>query len=605
MSNHPSHPRHRSSERWLTAVAALLLLILVVLRPGHAAVPTGDPPPPVIKVQITGVEGKALENVQSHLMTQRLEKDPPRSPERIRMFHRKATARVQEALKPFGYYHAQVDADLQETSDGWIMRYTVRPGPPVLVQEVTIRIDGDARSDDVFHEAVRTSGMRPGHILDQTAYEETKKELQRLALERGYFLAKLSRHEIRLNLATNQAWVDLTLESGPRHRFGPVQFIQSDGKPLDPAFLARFQTFQEGEPYTLEALLAMQEALSATPYFQQVEVQTQPEHAAQDHVPIQIVTRARPANRYTAGAGYGTDTGPRVRLGYERRYINPQGHRFRTELSASTIHKGLSAHYDIPLENARTDQLSFNAAWRDQQTDTAESEMFSLGTVRSGMRWGWREALGLEYQLEESQVAHQELSNNLLLGSASWSKTMRDDPNFTRKGWHTQIGVKGASSALLSDTDVLQLHLNQRLIRPIGQSGRLLLGGELGTSVVNDFDNLPVSLRFFAGGDSRMRGYAFNRLGPKNEEGEVTGGRHLVLGSVEYEQLIKEKWGAAVFYDVGNAFDNFDESLIKHAAGVGVRWYSPVGPIRVDAAKPIDDPDKSSIQFHFAIGADM
>ncbi|MDF1529045.1 MAG: BamA/TamA family outer membrane protein, partial [Sedimenticola sp.] len=162
--------------------------------------------------------------------------------------------------------------------------------------------------------------------------------------------------------------------------------------------------------------------------------------------------------------------------------------------------------------------------------------------------------------------------------------------------------LKGAEEALFSDVRFFQLQAAAKWIYPLG-AGRLLIRGDTGLTLTEDFEKLPASYRFFAGGDQSVRGYGYQALGPKNTDGTVVGGRYLLSGSVEYEYPIKDDWSAALFVDAGNAVDGWNEEL-KRSAGVGLRWRSPVGPIRLDLAIP-EDTSEDSFRIHFSMGADL
>jgi translocation and assembly module TamA len=108
-------------------------------------------------------------------------------------------------------------------------------------------------------------------------------------------------------------------------------------------------------------------------------------------------------------------------------------------------------------------------------------------------------------------------------------------------------------------------------------------------------------LRFFAGGDRSVRGYAYQSLGPRNREGNVTGGKHLLFGSAELERAIRQDWGVAVFYDTGNAFDSFTEVTLAQSAGLGLRYYSKIGPFRLDIARQLNVASPA-IRVHFVVG---
>ena len=134
--------------------------------------------------------------------------------------------------------------------------------------------------------------------------------------------------------------------------------------------------------------------------------------------------------------------------------------------------------------------------------------------------------------------------------------------------------------------------------------GRLLARTEVGALAVDGFDALPPSQRFFTGGDATVRGHKYASLGPVDESGEVVGGRFLAVGSVEYDHPVKDKWSGAVFADAGNAFDTGRRyEGLKVGVGFGVRWQSPIGAVRLDVARPLDDTER--FRLHLRLGPDL
>ena len=163
-------------------------------------------------------------------------------------------------------------------------------------------------------------------------------------------------------------------------------------------------------------------------------------------------------------------------------------------------------------------------------------------------------------------------------------------------------GVEGAGS----DTSFAQAHASARWFKGLGPQSRLITRGELGHTFVDAaIGTLPPSLRFHAGGDRSIRGYAWREVGPRIGNGGdrfPVGARNVATGSVEYEQFFGGPWGAAVFVDGGSAFNGAPEW--RTGVGVGLRWKSPVGPLRLDVARGLNDPD-SSFQLYLNIGADL
>jgi translocation and assembly module TamA len=162
--------------------------------------------------------------------------------------------------------------------------------------------------------------------------------------------------------------------------------------------------------------------------------------------------------------------------------------------------------------------------------------------------------------------------------------------------------LTGGEEHLFSDISFFQARGSVKYVTTLWPSTRLLSRLEGGGTLVDEVVELPASLRFFAGGDQSVRGYAYKSLGPE-EQGEVIGGRYLLAGSVEWEYLFRPKWALALFADAGNAFDHGEYSL-KRSVGVGIRWISPVGPVRLDVAHPINESDRN-YRLHLSIGPDL
>ena len=170
------------------------------------------------------------------------------------------------------------------------------------------------------------------------------------------------------------------------------------------------------------------------------------------------------------------------------------------------------------------------------------------------------------------------------------------------RGWLLRGELRLGAGAFGSQTQFAQLIVDAKWIRGLGESSRLLVRGQLGRTMTDEFDELPPSLRFYAGGDRSIRGYGYQEVGPRLR-GQVIGGKNLLTGSAEFEHMFTPEWGAAVFVDAGDAFTSTDFRA-RAGIGAGVRWRSPVGLVRLDVAHGIDDAD-SAVQFHINIGPDL
>ncbi len=575
---------------WRVACCWVVLLLFVVPTAWAAT---------ALQVQIEGVKDETLENVRQLLSVEQHKNDADLTPARIRRLHGQAEKEIKQALEPFGYYQVQVNDQLQQTEKGWLARYVIKPGPQVRIGKLDLAIEGDAHDDPAFKKLLQDFPIRKGAPLLHQQYEKAKTALLTLAAERGYFDANLSKHNVEVDMQAYTARVELELASGSRYHFGPVKF---EPTVVDEKLLRRFVSFQEGEPYLSQKLLELQSALIDSDYFERVEVSPQPGESSGLAVPVHVTLKARPRSRYSFGVGYGTDTGPRGSVGFDRRYVNRKGHRFKSQLQISQIRSQVGARYEVPVGDPRTDQVFFRTQYTDEDTKTSTSKSFELGTGLEQQLGLWRQVFSLTYLDSDFTVGTQQGHTSLLMPGASWTRLKTNDPLYTRNGSRVGLDLRGAYEGVLSDTSFVQARVHGKWIRSIGDD-RIIARAEAGTTWVQDFDLLPPSVRFFAGGDQSVRGFAYQALGPKDSAGNVIGGRHLLVGSIEYEHRIKEKWAAAVFYDAGNAINHFGDEL-EHSVGVGVHWRSPVGWVRVDLAKPLSEPG-AGIRLHLTIGPDL
>ncbi len=570
----------------------LLLFILWCL--------TGPVAAAALTVQVDGVKGEHLKNVLAFLEIAR-EKDRPGLTEgRIRRLHAQAPGQIRQALEPFGYYRVQVQDQLTREPEGWLARYHVDPGPAVLITKVDLELTGQGRSDEALVKVLQRLPLRQGQALEHARYEQAKRTLQEAAASRGYLDARFAEHSVRVSLDPYQAVVELHFATGRRYQFGEVRFLQ---QAYSEQFLARYLPFHPGDPYSARSLLALQKVLSDSDRFNTVEVTPLVDEARDDRVPVQVRLVAKKRDLYKAGLGYGTDTGPRVSLGWERRRVNRSGHRGGVDIKVSSELSSIEGHYLIPLQRPASDQLKFTGGVARENTKTRLSQTVTLGASRSTRRGQWRENLSLTYQQEHFEVAGQNQTDQLLMPGVSWSVSRADDPVYPRRGLGLSLDLRAALDKVFSDTSFLRARADGKVVRGLGSDYRVLARAAAGAALVGRVEDLPGSQRFYAGGDQSVRGYALDALGPKDDQGLVTGGRYLLVGSLELERRLFGNWSAAVFYDAGNAFNSLN-TQIKRGAGVGVRWRSPVGLIRVDVASALSEPGHP-LRLHVVIGPDL
>jgi len=556
---------------------------------------------PIISVELKGVSGEIADNVRLFLSIEQQKNHTLLSEGRLQRLHKKAPLEITNALQPFGYYRPAIKSNLiQPTPNQWLATYTIDSGPPLRIGLFDFVISGEMKDDPEFKTLIETTPLHQGDIFNHVTYESIKSNLAKLAAERGYFKAVFTKHRVEIDLKTYEARIYLHYDGGLRYRFGDVQIKQDV---LKEDLLKRYIPFEKGSPYSLNQVIDLQQALNDSDYFKIVEVSPGQPQVDTNEVPITVKLEPRKRNRYSFGLGYGTDTGARTKFGWEIPRVNKSGHRFSTEAKLSELGYSLSAQYRVPVLNPRTDQMIYSIGEVNEKTDISDSTVRTVGAALNRNHNLWRESVALNYQQEDYIISTDSGNSTLLIPSVNWSRTWGNDFINTIDGLRFDISFRGASKNILSDTDFFQAQGGIKAITPLGSHNRIIARGRLGATWTQDFHQLPTSVRFFAGGSQSVRGYDYQSLGPKDSTGKVIGGRNLMIGSIELEHSFSSKWGAAIFYDAGNAIDDFRDNL-ERGAGIGFRWKSPVGTIRIDVANAISQ-DNHPWRIHINIGPDL
>lgn len=550
------------------------------------------------EIEILGGDAALTSNIASHL---RIHNEPCDTPlARLERLKPQVLDNVIKAGRALGYYRLAADAGFGEENDCWHLVLTVTPGERIPINEVSIHLQDEAKSIEVFSEILANHPLQTGVPLNHGHYEALKNALSAAAVEDGYFGARFERAEIQLDLRLYQANIHLEFDPGPRYRFGVIRVLPVEG--FSRRFIESMLTLETGQPYSSTALLDQRTSLDESQYFRQVSISPQLSQARNQSVPVIIELSPRARNAWSTGIGFTTDTGPRIRGAYENRYVNRRGHKLSSDAAISGVRSQANLGYNIPLDDPLTTRLSFGVGYVTENTDTYDSDRYKLETaLRRESSSGWMESYSIDYLRDDYIIDQQADVSALTMFGYSLSKTAADDFILPTKGWRLFGQLRGASDSILSDTSFIQLYTSGKGIMSWGRS-RLITRFELGTTLSDEAAELPASVRFFAGGDRSIRGYKYQTLGPRNSNGEVTGGKHLITGSIEYDFPVKNNWRAAIFYDGGNAFSS-EKLDWEQSVGLGFRWLSPIGPIRTDLAHALGE--EGGFRLHITMGPDL
>ncbi len=507
--------------------------------------------------------------------------------------------KIREVLEPLGYYHAEVSTTQDVRGDRILLQIHVDPGPAVTLAELRIELL-DERPERP--ELARTSfPLKGGDVLRDDLYEKGKAELIAQVRDQGFLEARYTRHELQVDREKNQARILLEISAGQRSRFGTVTFSGAEVYPE--RFLRRYLAFEQGEAFSYRLLGKTQKQLRDSDRFRKVLVVSKPDERQVDQVPIGIELEPRKRYSLRPGVGYGTDTGARVSLRYLDYNAWQLGHQFNLDLLLAEQLQNYTGSYAFPGYRNLNTGLNLHGGYRAEQLDSYTNDyIFAEVEQTYGFAGGRIGAVFVRSQYENSDISGDSTSTGFLMPGVRYTEVQLPESTGKSYGFHIQGEFRFSDQALLSELSLMQLLGSGELFLslPLRMSLTLRVQGAT-TMLDNPFAEIPASLRFFAGGDRSVRGYAYQSLGPKDETGSVIGGKHLLSGSVELGKRLGGNWGVALFVDMGNAFDSWEDYTLETGAGMGLRYATPVGPLQIDLASPVGQANLSP-RLHVGIG---
>lgn len=526
-----------------------------------------------------------------------------RDAEALQRFRRVVESQAEKAAQALGYYQAQITTDVVEQTPPRL-NVNIVPGEPVRIGSVTVRVDGPAAELRAFR-LPKDAELKQGARLNHGRYEAAKRHIQNQASRYGFFRGRFTQQRLSINPQAGLADIELVYDSGPRYILGNVSF--EGDMPFDDDLLQRMVPFSADTPYDSERIAELYQALRSSGYFESVRVDASPTVAEQQVIPVKVHLQTRLPRTMGLGLGFSTDVGPRGRANWERHWANPQGHSYGAEMEISAPRQNVGLWYDVPLDPPLTDKLRIAGGYQYEELANTDS-LSRLLTV--GPEWhskldsGWQRVISLKWQREEYRLGDDSGLSTLLMPGISYSYLRSDnrvDPNY---GYRLEFSGSVAKEGLLADSDVIHGNVLLKGLTTLWQNHRFLGRAQFGGTESKGFNSsVPPSLRFFAGGDQSVRGYDYQSLSPENNQGDKIGARYMFAASAEYQYSVAEKWRVATFYDAGNAFNSLDFPTLKSAVGIGMRWVSPVGPLRLDLAHPLDE--EGGVRLHFSMGPEL
>jgi translocation and assembly module TamA len=547
--------------------------------------------------------GKLDDLLRDNLDLERYRGNPRTDREQLRRMVRTAPEQAKTLLATEGYYSPVVTVRLDESGGTPQVIVDVTPGEPVTVGAVEIVLNGfESSAESPFDkEGLKAGWTLPvGDVFQQAEWERAKRAILRAVVQTRYPRAQMTESVATVDPDTHRALLRVALDSGPEMRFGDLRI---EGLKRYPASIIRnLNRIRPGDVYSEAELQAFQSRLQDTGYFSAVEVTAdlntligEQQEAAEEKrtgapppatlgpVPLLVHVVENKRKNASVGLGFSTNTGARASASYDDLAI--WNLRLKSALTIEQKKQTARGDFYFPT-TADGFNDSFGGAL---ERNDVEGETTRTASVYGKRAWGTpllERSIAAEYLYERKSIAGSDkpathaMSLPVTYG-VTWRKL--DNLIFPSRGYVLNATLGGALLPVLTDEKFIRATARGLLYRPLNARNLFIFRGEIGALKSGSKVGVPATYLFRAGGDNSVRGYAYQELGV--QEGTATvGGRYLLTGSAEYQYWFRPTWGAAVFYDAGNAADSLKDIHPKSGYGVGARYKSPVGPINVDVA---------------------
>ena len=591
----------------MPSLPVLILLLVVLCAPRAAA---QDPARPAADAAVVPgyvayelvVEGPdpPAAALRAGLDLARWQADEEMTLDLLERLARDARPQARDIAAIEGFYDAAIDIAIDRTVSPLVVRVTVDTGPRTTVGTVALDVAGPATTDvplgtAAIAETRARFALRPGDPFRQADWNAAKDDAVRRMRRSPYAAARITASEALVDPARARADLSIAIDSGPPFRFGPIS-VQGTRR-LAPSLVENFATIARGEPYDEDAIDSYVRRLAASGYFASVQASIDPDSPDPQDATVRVAVIEAPTHRVEGSIAFSTDTRFGGRVSYTNVNLDGAGLQMRLDGRLEDKQQLAGATFTRPpTPNGWLDRVTLGVSRTDFQNSVQTTA--GVGVERRGIdeRHHPIFAASYYYDREEPQGADT-TSSRALYVEAGYVLRRADDLLSPTRGYMVEAraggGVPGASTAGFLRGTVKAIGWYP-FDRATGLTLRAEAGGVFGTSR----DNVPSILLFRTGGDTTVRGYAFESLGVPLGDA-IVGGRAYALASAEVVRWINALWGIAAFVDAGDAADSLGDLKPAVGVGIGARLATPIGPFRLDLAY---GEETRSWRLHFSVG---
>jgi translocation and assembly module TamA len=588
--------------RYLRFYSHLWLVALILFLENPAVIAFSGKPYEVIFEGISDAD--LLKDMKDLSDTLALKDEPPASLNLLKKRINRDADKFLQLLKANGYYGAEVKGEIDSKADPLRVVFRIDSGRAYILNSVDFEILPQARQQALDPPEPNETGLVLGSSFHAKAVLDAQKALLRHLRSQGFPFPKVQERRIVVDHAAKLVTVRFLIDPGQKARFGPTRFQGLES--VEEEFLRRKIPWEAGDPYNAALVAELQERLRDLGLFATIRVVESSSLNEEGRLPITIKVTERKHRSIRAGASYKTDEGLGGRLSWEHRNLFHQGERLSLTGVASEITLSAEGVFRKPDFLRRDQALRLSLRLAEDDTDAYTSRnLFGLISIDRSVGKDVTVGAGLGLKRAEVTQLGKEESHSLLSLPLYLERDTSNDLLDPSRGGRLAFRVTPFYDASGDGDDFAKGYGRYRHYFSLCQRPYLVLATSvtLGSIVGADTDEVPADERFYAGGGGSVRGYAYQSVGPLVGDVPV-GGSSLIELSVECRLKITERLGVVGFLDGGNVFTtkypDFGEKLFW-GAGAGFRYYTRIGPLRLDVGFPLDRRPDSDDRFQIYV----
>ncbi|MDE1151636.1 MAG: autotransporter assembly complex protein TamA [Micavibrio sp.] len=506
-------------------------------------------------------------------------------------------ADLADVLKSKGYYDGTVN--FKQGRGDWQGTYAIDAGAQYKIASVTLK---PATYSKYFRRVARLQDQP----LDAEAVLKAEASLLKAVQKDSCAFTLDVTHEVLLDVKAKTASVAFTVKAGAKAVFGPVTF-ENNGK-VSQGYLAKMVPWKEGECFRRDKIESLRAALFETALFSRADLVIPDAPKAGGVVPVTLQLKERPPRSVSFGLSYYTDEGPGVSASWKHRNFLGGGETVEATAKVSSLLQSLQGKMTSPYFLRHDQSLSLTTALTHEDSDAYVERNLDGGAAIKRV-FSKRLSATTGVNLSFSNIEDKSLRTTDTFGLLSFPQTMtydsRDNPLDARHGWLLDASAEPFIDMLGTSPAFWKTEGSARTYVPFGKkftlAGRAKIGSILGPATAD----VPATERFYAGGGGSVRGFGYQEVGPM-AAGKPSGGRSLAEASAEARLRVTETIGAVAFLDAGSVSETVapDFNNLSVGAGLGLRYYTSFGPLRLDVGVPLNNKEdtSSSYQLYISIG---